>query len=267
MTRYRPISPANRYSGNRTYRQSFSANRGFSSSMLVISLLFVVSVAGAVWVSMGIVAKEQWPIRWLELNGSFHRVSADQMRGTLTPLVSASFFTIDMQALHEAASRNTWLASVSVQKRWPDTVVVTIEEHVPVAHWNSGKLISTQGRVFGAPEADEIQGLPWLSGPDERLDEVLDQWAKFNTMLDAASLEIDQLALDQRGAWSMRLNKGTRLQLGRDQAGKRLERLMNSWEILLYEHDLPPVRVDLRYTNGFAVHWPKSPEDFVGVDI
>jgi cell division protein FtsQ len=202
----------------------------------------------------------------LELNGSFHRVSADQLRGSLAPLLISSYFTIDLLKLHEAASRNSWLASVTVQKRWPDTVVVTIEEHVPVAHWNSGKLISTRGEVFAAPEADEIQGLPWLNGPDERVDQVLDNWARFNAMLDSAELEIDQLTLDQRGAWSMRLNKGTELQLGRDQADERLQRLMSSWETLLYERALPPVRVDLRYTNGFAVHWPKDATDIVGID-
>jgi cell division protein FtsQ len=83
-------------------------------------------------------------------------------------------------------------------------------------------------------------------------------------MLDAVELEIDQLVLDQRGAWSMRLNKGTRLQLGRDQPAERLERLMSSWAVLLNEHALPPVLVDLRYSNGFAVHWPKDAADFAG---
>ncbi|MGH8034946.1 MAG: cell division protein FtsQ/DivIB, partial [Lysobacterales bacterium] len=68
--------------------------------------------------------------------------------------------------------------------------------------------------------------------------------------------------LDARGAWSLRLNKGTRINLGRDQATERLARLMNSWSTLLYEHELPPVRVDLRYSNGFAVDWPAVADDF-----
>jgi cell division protein FtsQ len=254
VNNYRHIEHASRY----------PASRGFSSGMLTILVLFAVSVAGTVWVSMGIVAREQWPIRWLELNGAFDRVSADQLRGSLSTAVNASFFTIDLQNVRTAAQRNSWVASAGVQKRWPDTVIVSVEEYVPIAHWNSGHLISSTGDVFAVPDADEIQGLPWLQGPDDRVDQVLTNWSQFDAMLDAAELEIDQLTLDQRGAWSMRLNKGTRLQLGRDQPLERLERLMSSWAVLLNEQALPPVLVDLRYSNGFAVHWPKDAADFAG---
>ncbi len=256
MSAYRHLAHASRY----------PVNRGFSSGMLSIVMLFLLSLAGAAWVSMGIVAKERWPIRWLELNGSFNRVSAEQLRSSLAPLVNASFFAVDLQALNRVAARNSWVATVNVQKRWPDTVMVTIEEHVPVAHWNSGHLISTRGQVFATAEADEIQGLPWLYGPDEQLEAVLAHWTRFNSMLDSAALEVEKLTLDQRGAWSVQLNKGTRLFLGREDAGERLERLMTSWETLMFERDLPPVLVDLRYTNGFAVRWPKDAADFAGID-
>jgi len=254
VNNYRQIAHASRY----------PANRGFSSGMLTILVLFAVSVAGTIWVSMGIVAKEQWPIRWLELNGAFNRVSADQMRGSLATQLNASFFTVELQNVRAAAQRNEWVASVGVQKRWPDTVIVSVTEHVPIAHWNSGHLISSTGQVFAVPDADEIQGLPWLKGPDERLDLVLTNWSQFDAMLDSAELQIDQLTLDQRGGWSMHLDKGTRLQLGRDQPVERLRRLISGWGILLSEHELPPVLVDLRYSNGFAVHWPKDATDFAG---
>ena len=253
---------------NRSFRNAsrYPVSRGFSNGMLTVLMLFLISIAGVMWVGMGIVAKERWPIRWLEINGSFNRVSAEQLRASLIPLVRSSFFTVDLQALRKVAARNSWVASVNAQKRWPDTVVVTVEEYVPVAHWNNRRLISSHGKVFGAMEADEIQGLPWLSGPDEQLDQVIENWSRFNAMLDPAGLEIEKLTLDQRGAWSLQLNKGTRLQLGREDASERLERLMNSWGTLLYQHKLPPVLVDLRYANGFAVRWPKDAADFAGID-
>ncbi len=233
-------------------------SHGFSHGLLGILMLFMVASAGFVWVSMGIVARDRWPIRWLEINGSFQRVSAEQLRASLTPLIASSFFTLDLQALRDAANKNSWVSAVQVQKRWPDTVVVTVEEFVPFAHWNQGQLISSRGEAFAVPDADGIQGLPWLYGPEEQLDQVLQNWAKFNDELVLASLEIQQMTLDQRGAWSMVLNNGTRVHLGRDAAWERLQRLMGGWNALLRGQMAPPRDVDLRYSNGFAVLWPQE---------
>ncbi len=223
--------------------------------LMMILLLFMLAAAGFAWVSMGIVARDRWPIRWLEINGSFQRVSAEQLRASLTPLVVSSFFTLDLQGLRDAAKRNSWVAAVQIQKRWPDTVVVKVEEFVPFAHWNRGQLISSRGEAFSVPEADGLRGLPWLYGPEDRLDQVLKHWTEFNDELAPAGLEIQQMTLDQRGSWSMVLNNGTSVHLGRDAAWERLQRLMSGWDALLQGQMAPPRDVDLRYSNGFAVFW------------
>ncbi len=251
---------------NRYKEVNYQGSRGFASGILVVITLFLMAAAGAVWVSMGIVANDRWPIRWLEVNGDFQRVSAEQLRATISPLIDESFFTIDMQELRDAAGRISWVSAVNVQKNWPDTVTVTIEEFTPVAHWNRGQLISRQGEAFPVPEADEIQGLPWLHGPDERLDDVLRSWSEFSELLDPLGLEISGIRLDPRGAWSMELSNGTHVQLGRDSALERLQRLLASWDSLMLEQSAPPQDVDLRYTNGFAVMWPQPADNAKGTD-
>lgn len=241
-------------------------SRGSSQGLLTLLLLFMLATAGFAWVSVGIVARDRWPIRWLEINGSFQRVSAEQLRASLTPLIAASFFTIDLQTLREAAGRNSWVSAVQIQKRWPDTVVVKVEEFVPFAHWNQGQLISSRGEAFTVPDADGIQGLPWLHGPSDQLDLVLKNWTESNHELLGAGLEIQQITLDQRGAWSLVLNNGTSVQLGRDAAWERLQRLMRGWDALLQGQVAPPRVVDLRYTNGFAVLWPRKSGKRTGKD-
>jgi cell division protein FtsQ len=230
--------PANRY----------ESNLGYISGMLTLVLLFLLTAAGFAWVSMGIVTNERWPIRWLEINGSFQRVSAEQLRARLASRIGTSFFTVDLLGLHEAASRISWVSAVRVQKQWPDTIRVDVQEYVPVAHWNQGQLISSAGATFAVPEADEIQGLPWLEGPEGRLDEVLTTW-------------VFRLRLDRRGAWSMELSNGTQVALGRDATVERLQRLLASWDTLMRGREVAPADIDLRYSNGFAVLWPQPEDD------
>jgi len=245
---------------NRYDRARMDGNGGFASGALVLVVLFLLTAAGIAWVSLGIVTSERWPIRWLEVNGKFQRVSAEQLRASLSARTDANYFTIDLQGLTEAALRNSWVAAARVRKEWPDTIRVEVEEYVPVAHWNQGELIADTGEPFVVPEADTIQGLPWLSGPEGRLVEVLETWAAINRMLMPLGLEISRMGLDQRGAWSMDLDNGTHVRLGRDATAERLRRLIASWEPLVREQGVAPLDIDLRYSNGFAVMWPQPSE-------
>ena len=239
------------------YRNS----RGFASGVLALVVLFLGSLAGIAWVGMGVVAPDRWPIRWLEVNGEFQRVSAEQLRASLSPEMNSSFFTVDMKGLENAANRISWVSSVNVQKIWPDTVTVTVEEFEPVAHWNRGKLISREGETFTVPEADELQGLPWLQGPDSRLEDVLAAWVGIDRSLASLGLEVSRLSLDSRGSWALELNNGTQVYLGRNSTDERLERLLSSWDALMEEQEVPPRDIDLRYTNGFAVAWPAEDQE------
>ena len=84
---------------NRYTNFNYQGNRGFASGILVVIALFLLATGGVAWVSMGIVANDRWPIRWLELNGEFQRVSAEQLRASISPLINESFFTINQQEL------------------------------------------------------------------------------------------------------------------------------------------------------------------------
>jgi cell division protein FtsQ len=239
-------------------------SRGFNGGLAISLFMLALACAGVAWVYTGMTTRQQWPVRWLEVDGAFERVSAEQVRAGLAPLVTGSFFTVDLEAVRSAAYRQPWVSEVAVHKAWPDTVKVLVKEYVPVAHWTDGRLVSAGGLAFKVPGADEIQGLPWLEGPDGELEEVFSAWKEFNNELLSAGLEIDRIRFDRRGAWSLVLTGGTGIQIGREDALSRLRRLLASWPDLMNGRDLAPLAVDLRYTNGFAVRWPANTVKLAG---
>jgi cell division protein FtsQ len=232
--------------------------RGFSAGVAVTLLLFVFATAGVAWVYSGMIAQERWPIRWLEIDGPFERVSAEQVRAKLTPQVGGSFFTVNTGLMRETAGGMPWVSGVTVQKNWPDTVQVTIHEHAPVVHWVDGYLLDANGEQFMVPSANEIQGLPWLEGPLGQLDIVFENWKKFDDKLVLIGQQIERLTLDPRGSWSARLSGGTEVRFGKGDVFGNLDMLVSTWAGLMQGRDSPPVSVDLRYTNGFAVLWPQN---------
>lgn len=237
---------------------------GFSASVVVILLLFAFASAGVAWVYAGMIAQERWPIRWIEIDGPFERVSAEQVRARLAPLANCSFFTAEPVFMREIASEMAWVSRVTVRKSWPDTIQVTIHEHTPVAHWINGKLLAADGQQFHVPAADEIRGLPWLSSPEGQLELVFQNWLKFDDALLDIGQEIERLSVDARGSWSARLSGGTEVRFGKADLFKNLDTLVSTWAGLMQGRELPPISIDLRYTNGFAVLWPQNRDKIVG---
>ena len=237
---------------------------GFSTGVAMVMVLFMVAAVGVGWVYSGMVAQDRWPIRWLDVDGTFERVSAEQVRASLLPLAEGSFFTVDTPGMKETIAAMPWVASVAVQKSWPDTILVTVREYTPVAHWIDGYLLDGAGQPFLVPGADDIQGLPWLDAPEGHLELVFENWRKFDDELAAIGQQVERLTLDARGSWSARLSGGTEVKFGKGEIFKNLDTLVSTWAELMQDKVIPPVSVDLRYTNGFAVLWPENVDAVAG---
>jgi cell division protein FtsQ len=121
-------------------------------------------------------------------------------------------------------------------------------------------LIATNGDAFTVPGAEGIQGLPWLEGPEGSVREVIEGWLAYTDILQGTGQEIRRIRLDARGAWTLELAGGTRVEVGREAPAERLRRMAASWSQLRRLKDVLPAGVDLRYSNGFAVRWPDVPE-------
>jgi len=247
--------------GDQAMRHGIS---GFSAGFAVLMLLFMFAATGVGWVYSGMVGQDRWPIRWLDVDGTFERVSAEQVRASLLPLVEGSFFTVNTPMMKETISAMPWVANVAVQKSWPDTIQVTVFEHAPVAHWIGGYLLDGAGRTFLVPGADDIQGLPWLESPEGQLELVFENWKKFDDNLATIGQQVERLTLDARGSWSARLSGGTEVKFGKGDIFKNLDTLVSTWSGLMQDKAVPPVSVDLRYTNGFAVLWPENVDAVAG---
>lgn len=234
---------------------------GGSLGRTIGAILLLSALAGVLWIWFGMVKLDRWPIRWLEVDGAFERVSAEQVRKAAAQWVDESFFSVDPQQVQAAARELPWVNQVVVEKTWPDTVRLTVSEYVPVAHWIDGQLIATNGDTFSVPGAERIQGLPRLAGPEGSAPQVIEAWLEYNDILQPTGQVIELIRLDARGAWTLELAQGTTVNIGREDARLRMERLANAWYPLRDLRGMAPSRVDLRYSNGFAVQWPEPFDD------
>lgn len=191
----------------------------------------------------------------VDVNGTLVGESRTDLERRVSAWVGKSFFATDLADVKRELEQRPWVETAAVQRVWPDRLQVEIREKKPLAYWNDGQLVSRSGELFSPANRVAAGALPRLSGPDERVRDVIDMARALADILAAHNLGFAGLTLEQRGAWTLQLANGIEVALGRDQVKQRFERFMTVYEGQLATRADEVKRVDARYTNGVAVQW------------
>lgn len=210
----------------------------------------------------GWIGADRWPLRTLRLQGDLTRVDAKQVRAVVLPHARSGFFAVRLDEAQAAVARLPWVEHAEVQKHWPDVLEVRIVEYRPFALWGEDRLLSDDGRIFPRGSLVPPRNLPQLSGPDARVADVVALYNQSRELFASQSLRVAELALDERGSWSLRLSDGSEVIVGKSEARLRLERFTRLLPQLRRQRggagQAALARADLRYTNGFALVWEEQ---------
>jgi cell division protein FtsQ len=229
-----------------------------------------------------LMARPWFALTTLEVKTPVAHVTEAQIRLVAERRVRGTFFTVDLEDVRASLEKLPWVREARVERRWPDTLVVSLVEQVPLARWNDSALVNGEGEVFVAAESGN---LPRLSGPEDSSVDVVAAYRRHQAALAPLGMRIAELRLSPRRAWWMRLDNGMQLALGRLEPDARLARFVALVPRLLTaqadaqppaggpasaaEAAVPkpaapalPLTVDLRYPDGFAVRMPHGASPF-----
>ncbi len=233
---------------------------------------------------------DAFPVEHVRFEGEFKHVQLPELERVVLPHARGNFFTLDLAKVEAAARAVPWVHRVSVRREWPPALHIRYTEQRLVAHWGKTAWINSSGEVVVLPDARADGELPRLDGPDGTHAQVLGAYRKWGAVLAPAGLQIRELALAPRRAWTMRVagvdggaqaaparpagdglaaaawtraaNTGAAdivLLLGRDELQLRVARFAEVYTGSLLPRAGWIRQVDLRYPNGFAVTW-KGPQ-------
>jgi cell division protein FtsQ len=221
-------------------------------SRIAMTVAALASLAGIYFGLAGLLNR---PIDMLVINGSFQRVSAMQMEALVEPYARAGFLHTDLTAVRAALRALPWVAEADVRRRWPGTLVVNVTEETPVACWGERGLLNAAGELF-LPQADHVPAeLPRLNGPAGTEAVVTGRFFAVQKQLEHRGMAAVALALDARGAWTLRLNNGLEVRLGANGVDQRIGRFLQVLDGVLPQMSADVAYVDMRYPNGFAIGW------------
>jgi cell division protein FtsQ len=220
-------------------------------NQLATGLYAIAALLLVYWTLVAIAHSPIFPLREIQVSGRIAHTTPEQVRAVIDGQLQGNFFTLDLEAARVTLRRLPWVRHVLVRREWPDRLNVQIEEHVALARWRDNALVNTFGELF---EAATNEALPVFSAPDGTAAEVTQRYLMFSGVLEPLSKYPMQVLLSERRAWQLRLDDGTVLELGRGQIEDKLRRLVAVYPRALQRLPGQPQRIDLRYSNGFAIH-------------
>ncbi|PWF44307.1 cell division protein FtsQ/DivIB [Massilia glaciei] len=174
--------------------------------------------------------------------------------------IKGNFFTTDLEQVRMAFEAVPWVRQATVRREWPDRLIVELEEHEALGTWGEdGRILSVKGDLFtvNLAEIEDERALPEFDGPEGSEKEVLARFAQLRGWFAPIRLTPQGLSLSSRYAWTVRLDNGTSVALGREQDNKtlrtRVERLVGIYPQLLSRLGEGIGTIDMRYPNGLAL--------------
>ncbi|CRH28155.1 cell division protein FtsQ [Pantoea ananatis] len=241
------------------------ARTGRSNGARLFGMVFLLMVMG-VMIAGGLVVLKwmndasRLPLSKLVVTGQLHYTTHDDIRQAILSLGSpGTFMSQDVNVIQQQIERLPWIKQVSVRKQWPDELKIHLVEFTPVARWNDSHMVDSDGVSFSVP-ANHMgkETLPMLYGPEGSEKEVLAGYHSMDDVLKARKFTLKVASMTARRSWQLVTSDDVRIELGRTDTMKRLNRFIELYPVLLQQGQNEHKRinsVDLRYDSGASVGW------------
>ncbi|MCD8521107.1 MAG: FtsQ-type POTRA domain-containing protein [Saccharospirillaceae bacterium] len=213
---------------------------------LLVPCLLAGLLAGMRW------GYQSWPMSNVEVKGRLSVWNPEDIAERIVWVKDESFFSLDLQKVYEQLSGLPLIMQVTVRKRWPGTLELTVYEDVPMAIWNNDQLLSANGRLSEIPAHLDAGNLARIDGDHRYAEEAVRHFRRIQQSLMHLNVGINRLTVSAVGAVDVELSNGWQVRFGRQYFEERVQRL----ELLIAQ--LPEnavVSVDLRYGKGAAIGW------------
>ena len=192
------------------------------------------------------------------INGEFNYLSERDVIDLIDENVQTGFLTLDLPELNRKIVEQDWIRSSSIRRSWPATLIVNIEEEIPVARWGEQQLLNNVGDYIDVINKDSVSHLPVIFSQAGDTKEIIKIYQLISELLGPVGLRIDEVESDNAGSWTLTVVSDIKIILGRDQLVEKLQRLQSVWMAELSSQEKNINAIDLRYPNGLAVKWKQN---------
>jgi cell division protein FtsQ len=195
-------------------------------------------------------SKSYFALRQVRVVAPLSEVDPGLLESAIRTELRGTFFSVSPARTRATLKKLPWVRDVSVRRRWPLALDITINEHRAVGYWGDSDLLSDQGEVF---RAGSRAPMPRFDAPVASAAEVLARYREAKVALASQGLDVKALVMSPRGAITLTTGSELQIEFGREQFTERLQRFTALYASWPASYRAGIAKIDMRYKAAVAV--------------
>ncbi|MFZ9034650.1 MAG: cell division protein FtsQ/DivIB [Francisellaceae bacterium] len=224
---------------------------------IIIKSIFAAVFVGVVfWLLVQVAKYESRPLSNIEIISNESLIYTDQkaLVNLLKPYRKLSWFSLDVENIAATLlSSYPGIERVKVEKKWPSTLKISIDQYKPIAWWQDKRQILLNNFSIIMPaQFVYAKVLPLYQGAKNQEKEIDGMYHKLEPLAEKKGLDITEIARVADG-WQLILSDGIMLYLPDEGVVMRLKKLLQALSLISVAKGEKIGYIDARYHSGFAV--------------
>ncbi len=216
----------------------------------------VAAVSAAVLAAVALLyAQLNQPVAQIRIEGQLSKEERRLVEAALSAHADSNILSVRLGAVLADVNALGWPQNVTVQRQWPDTLVLRINKQGVIAHWNGDRYLTSNGRVID--QADVTGDLPVIQVSSVAPELALATLQQLDESARMHGLRVAQLHHSASQGWWLKQSDGVRVNLGRDSSKAallvRYQRFLRVRGHLTAQQRAEIEYADARYANGVAL--------------
>ncbi len=218
-------------------------------------LINFLSVAILIFCGVVYTVRYWFVVHKITIEGQINHVTPVQLSYVAHNRLHGTMFTLDIAELKSEFEQLPWVKQVSVKRKFPSTIIVSLVEYKAIARINDDYLLAEDGEVFSGADAN-IE-LPVLYVDNSHADMAYAKYLEIEKILSAHGDHIDRLWFNNLPLVKFTTKNNLNITMCDSAATDKLQILNSQWDAL---HKLNPNLTSLNfcYKNAVAINSPNS---------
>ena len=195
-------------------------------------LIHFLIFSSSIFLIWQMLSRADLPIKEIMIKGQYDSIDSEQINLIANKYLIGNFFTINLKSTQNAFKKLPWIRDVSVRRKWPDKLLITIEEHNVLARWGNLGLVNNFGEIFNAAFQDD---LPVFNGDEKFVTDITKKYYKINKILSKELIQVGTISLSNRLSWEIVTDNQLKIILGQDNVLKKLSLFIAHYQDVLYK--------------------------------